>query len=46
VVTIENGKLCAMQKGLGGSLTRAEVEKAIELSLQFGIKVRKQVFNV
>jgi len=45
VVTIENGKLCAMQKGLGGSLTRAEVEKAIELSLQFGIKVRKQVFN-
>lgn len=46
VVTIENGKLCAMQKGLGGSFTRAEVEKAIDLSLQFGNKVRKQAFSV
>ncbi len=46
VVTIETGKLCAMQKGMGGSFTRAEVEKAIDLSLQFGSKVRKQVFNV
>ena len=46
VVTTENGKLCAMQKGLGGSFTRAEVEKAIDLSLQFGSRVRKQVFNL
>jgi exosome complex component RRP42 len=46
VVTIETGKLCAMQKGLGGSFTRAEVEKAIDLSLEFGAKVRKQFFNM
>jgi len=46
VVTIETGKLCAMQKGLGGSFTRAEVEKAIELSLAFGKKVRAQLFQM
>jgi len=46
VVTIETGKLCAMQKGLGGSFLRPEVEKAIELSMEFGKKVRAQVFHM
>lgn len=46
VVTIETGHLCAMQKGLGGSFTRAEVEKAIELSSQWGNKVRREVFSI
>jgi len=43
VVTTEEGKLCAMQKGLGGGFTRAEVEKAIDISLEFGIKVRSEI---
>ena len=45
IVTLENSKLCAMQKGLGGSFTRAEVEKAIELSLRWGEKVRSEHFS-
>lgn len=46
VVTTEAGKLCAMQKGLGGSFTRPEVEKAIDLSLEFGKRVRSQLFHM
>jgi len=45
VVTLENGKLCAMQKGLGGSFTKAEIEKAINLSLKWGEKVRSEHFS-
>lgn len=45
VVTLENGRLCAMQKGLGGSFTRAEVEKAINLSLMWGKKIRSEHFS-
>ena len=43
IATIENGRLCAMQKGLGGSFSRADVEKAIELSLRFGNMIREQI---
>jgi len=45
VVTLETGKLCAMQKGLGGSFSRAEVEKAIELSSKWGEKIRSEYFS-
>ncbi|MDH4123648.1 MAG: exosome complex protein Rrp42 [Thermoplasmata archaeon] len=45
VVTLENGNLCAMQKGLGGSFTKQEIEKAIELSVRWGQKIRSEHFS-
>ena len=43
VATIENGNLCAMQKGLEGSFTLDEVFKVIDLSRKIGAEVRSRV---
>lgn len=43
VATIENGNLCAMQKGLVGSLKMEEVFKVIELSRRIGDEVRAKL---
>jgi exosome complex component RRP42 len=43
VTTIENGNLCAMQKGLEGSFTMDEVFKIIELSKKIGAEVRSKI---
>jgi len=43
VTTIENGNLCAMQKGLVGSFTLDEVFKVIDLSRRIGAEVRSKV---
>jgi exosome complex component RRP42 len=40
VATLDNGKLCAMQKGGDGPLTMEDIEKMIELSLSVGKKLR------
>ncbi len=41
ISTTEDDYICAMQKGLGGSFTRAEVEKCIELSFKNAKSLRK-----
>lgn len=42
VATIENGNLCAMQKGLDGAFTMEEVFKAVDLSRRLGAEVRSK----
>jgi exosome complex component RRP42 len=43
VATIENGNLCAMQKGLSGSLTLDEVLKVVDFSRRVGSEVRAKI---
>lgn len=43
VATIENGNLCAMQKGLVGSFSVEEVFKVIDLSRRLGAQVRSRL---
>jgi len=40
VATLENGNLCAMQKGLNGSFTVDEVHKIVSMSRKIGDEVR------
>ncbi|MDG6221093.1 MAG: exosome complex protein Rrp42, partial [Candidatus Thermoplasmatota archaeon] len=44
VSTDENGDIRAMQKGLSGSFTIAEVKKIIKTSISMGAKIREQLF--
>lgn len=46
IATVENGNLCAMQKGLGGSFTRQEVDEAIEIAIEWGKKIRSEILNI
>ena len=41
--TIENGNLCAMQKGLDGAFTMEEVFKVVEISRRIGAEVRSKL---
>jgi exosome complex component RRP42 len=41
--TIENGNLCAMQKGLNGAFTMEEVFKVVEISRRIGAEVRSKL---
>jgi len=41
--TIENGNLCAMQKGLNGAFTMEEVFKVVEISRKIGAEVRSKL---
>ena len=41
--TIENGNLCAMQKGLNGAFTMEEVFKVVEISRKIGAEVRSRL---
>lgn len=43
VATIENGNLCAMQKGLDGSFTADEVFKVVNISRKIGDDVRAKL---
>jgi exosome complex component RRP42 len=43
VATLENGSLCAMQKGLDGSFTVDEVFKVVETSRRIGEEVRARL---
>jgi len=43
VTTIENGNLCAMQKGLEGSFSIEEVFKVIEMSRRLGAETRAKL---
>jgi exosome complex component RRP42 len=43
VATIENGSLCAMQKGLNGSFTVDEVFKVVDASRRIGEEVRARL---
>jgi exosome complex component RRP42 len=43
VTTLENGNLCAMQKGLSGAFRMDEVFKVIELSTKLGAEVRSRI---
>jgi len=42
VATIENGNLCAMQKGLNGAFTLEEVSKVVDLSRRIGAEIRSR----
>jgi len=42
VATIENGNLCAMQKGLEGAFTTDEVFKVVDMSRRVGADVRSK----
>lgn len=42
VATIENGNLCAMQKGLNGAFSMDEVFKVVDLSRRIGAEVRSK----
>ncbi len=42
VATIENGNLCAMQKGLDGAFTTEEVFKIVDLSRRLGADARSK----
>lgn len=42
VATIENGNLCAMQKGLNGAFTLDEVFKVVDLSRKIGAEIRSK----
>ncbi len=41
--TIENGNLCAMQKGLEGAFTLDEVFKVVDISRRIGAEVRSKI---
>ncbi len=41
--TLENGNLCAMQKGLNGAFTMEEVFKVVEISRRIGAEVRSKL---
>ena len=41
VTTIEDGRVCAMQKGGDGSLTAEDIEKMVEISIKKGKELRK-----
>lgn len=41
--TIENGNLCAMQKGLNGAFTMEEVFKVVEISRRIGAEIRSKL---
>jgi exosome complex component RRP42 len=43
VATTEDGLITAMQKGIGGSFTREEVNKMIDLALKNSEKIRGQI---
>ncbi len=43
VATIENGNLCAMQKGLDGAFTLDEVFKVVDLSRRIGEDIRSRL---
>ena len=43
VTTIENGNLCAMQKGLEGAFTLDEVFKVVDMSTKIGAEVRSKL---
>jgi len=43
VATIENGSLCAMQKGLEGAFTLDEVFKVVDMSTKIGAEVRSKL---
>lgn len=43
VATIENGNLCAMQKGLRGAFTLEEVLKIVDASRRIGAEVRSKL---
>jgi len=43
VATIENGNMCAMQKGLDGSFTVDEVLNVVEMSRRIGAEVRSKM---
>lgn len=43
VATNEMGRLCAMQKGGEGSLTRDDVRRVIDMSLRLGAEVRSRL---
>jgi len=43
VATTEEGKLCAMQKGLEGSFSLDEVLKIIDMSMRIGADVRSRI---
>lgn len=45
VATDTNGDLRAMQKGLNGSFTREEIQKAIKASIDNGSEIRKQLYK-
>ncbi|OGS44876.1 MAG: RNA-binding protein [Euryarchaeota archaeon RBG_13_57_23] len=42
VATLENGNLCAMQKGLNGAFTMEEVFKVVDLSRRIGADIRSR----
>ncbi|EQB65423.1 MAG: hypothetical protein AMDU3_IPLC00002G0060 [Thermoplasmatales archaeon I-plasma] len=45
VATNENGDVVAMQKGLGGSITKEELFSAVDTSIKVGKDIRKRVLG-
>ena len=43
VITIDNGELCALQKGGEGPLTIEEIDKMLELALRKSEEIRKLI---
>ena len=43
VATIENGNLCAMQKGLNGAFTHDEVLKIVDTARRLGSEIRSKI---
>jgi exosome complex component RRP42 len=46
VATDKNGDIRAMQKGLNGSFTKEEIQKAIKASVDNGKKIREQLYKI
>ena len=45
ITLLENGDLCALQKGGKGSLTKKDIEKMVDIALEKNKELRKKVFK-